>query len=107
MALPSLSGLPGDVRVELCDVGNCTSRCGARVLPEASCVLPVAPSGLGVPAIFRCLDGGVVNATFFENDRGVCDGRSLQWGGSYREGECVHGAYLSYRFKCMPAASSQ
>jgi len=93
-----------DVRMTLCDAGsNCGSRCGLRILPEVACVMPVAPSGLGVPVQLLC-DGARVNATFYDNIMGVCRGSSV-WGGSYDERQCVEGqGKISYTLECVPAA---
>ena len=107
LGVVSSQGGIGFVSVRLCDVSSgCSSNCGTRVEPEGVCALPVAPSGLGVPVMLKCLGDGHVNATFFDSNRGVCDSHSYQWGGTYKEGSCVDGTYLSYSFACVPPDES-
>eukprot|EP00966_Prymnesium_polylepis_P248531 5746369-Prymnesium_polylepis.1 len=112
-AAAAAGALPGYVRITMCDAASaaapaCMAHCSVRLVPEVACTIPVASSGLGEPAIFRCSpDGHTVNATFFVNNRGVCDGRSQQWGGAFpADGtSCVKGDYLSYTFECVPTAT--
>ena len=96
------------VKVDLCEPGGAPcSSCRESFVKDKACVLPMAPSGLALPARFVCDNTrSNVNVTFYDSIRGVCDTKAPQRGGLHAQRTCIGGPTLSYAIECVTAAGA-
>lgn len=98
--------------MQLCIAGGygaepCSEECQVSTVEMGQCVLPRAPSGMRLPAIFTCTAGGAtVNATYFNSVEGKCDAKAGEFGGVGPQRVCSNRPTLSYAIDCIQNLSA-